>query len=311
LKINKDMLATILTYHQVTPAYLDFLGLFGFQTKQRDLHFTGFREYMVITNPIAGLENSGLGRSGQFFQLCYNLKSVWTDPTKTMQPGNSTLDNRTFRQTAIHHQFDLGTGKTFWILTQGNFIDLMPDFNKSIGTQARAEDKDFTSVHTSLISTMGMHLWLARWAAETWRDFLRDLEDAIDVAVSPQALRSANDKLINFQTDSTAHSKDKLLDAKDLMDIQALEENANDVLSQLKSNNSILRALSRFYTRLGNNADFSQRTQCKPDIGTFTSNLQYIVDETNLQIERTRLLCQTTANRKALVRPILFKESRL
>jgi len=76
LKITRQMLSIILTYHQVMPAYLDFVFAFGAQSDPRDLRFSGFQEQTMLKTPQPGIEIPELGRSGRQFQLCYNLKGV-------------------------------------------------------------------------------------------------------------------------------------------------------------------------------------------------------------------------------------------
>src|ERR1700722_813047 len=78
LNITRRMLLRILSYHQVMPAYLDFISVFGSQDDPKDLRFSGFREQTLISkgDKIRGPEVTSLGRSGRQIQLCYNLKAV-------------------------------------------------------------------------------------------------------------------------------------------------------------------------------------------------------------------------------------------
>ena len=76
LKITQSMLTQILTYHQVMPAYLDFISVFGSQSKLHDLRFSSFREQATLADPLRSRVVHGLGRSGRQYQLCYNLKCV-------------------------------------------------------------------------------------------------------------------------------------------------------------------------------------------------------------------------------------------
>ena len=58
------------------PVYLDFMLVFGGQTDAKDPHFSGFRKQIRLRNLSKGHAAPQLGRSGKFFQLCYNLKGV-------------------------------------------------------------------------------------------------------------------------------------------------------------------------------------------------------------------------------------------
>jgi hypothetical protein len=180
------MLLTILSYHQIAPAYIDFLAVFGFQIRQRDLHFTRFYEDMSFEMPNPGLVSSDLKRSGKFFQMCYNLKSVGIDEVKKDDFGGDNFKARSFRQVVIHHSFDISNGRALWVLTHGNW-DVMRAANKLINSGGRPQDKDYTSVKASIKSSLAMHLLLSRWAAETWRGYLHELENAVDQAVSKES----------------------------------------------------------------------------------------------------------------------------
>ena len=76
LNITRTMLARILSYHQVMPGYLDFISVFGIQSRPRDLRFSGFHEQTMLSNSRQGQMELDLGRSGRQYQLCYNLKTV-------------------------------------------------------------------------------------------------------------------------------------------------------------------------------------------------------------------------------------------
>ena len=67
---------SILTYHQVMPAFLDFLFPFGFQKYRQDFHFGGFRQHTTLSDLDRGLAIAEIGRSGRGYQLCYSLKAV-------------------------------------------------------------------------------------------------------------------------------------------------------------------------------------------------------------------------------------------
>ncbi|KAH6699840.1 hypothetical protein BKA61DRAFT_582692 [Leptodontidium sp. MPI-SDFR-AT-0119] len=67
-------MSRILTYHQVMPAYLDFLSVFGSDIHPRDLRFSDFPEQTLLSNTPRGVIAPELGRSGRQFQMCYNIK---------------------------------------------------------------------------------------------------------------------------------------------------------------------------------------------------------------------------------------------
>ncbi|KIW02925.1 uncharacterized protein PV09_05971 [Verruconis gallopava] len=282
LKITKAMLAKILTFHQVTPRYLEFLDAFGFQIQQKNLHFTGFCEYISVGGPTSPVADASLGRSGKFFQLCYNLKSTGVDTVRPQETDDLKSKARSFRQVAVHHQFDLENGNSFWILTHGHW-DVMKEAADLLGSKGKAEDKDFRSVEASLKSSLAMHLMLCRWASETWRDCLLELEEDVDLA-----------------TEDTAHAPFKLLAPNDLIKIQELGEKTKDAVSQLKDNAGRLQDLADFYQRLLKDDRFASRDSCKSAIDEFVGDLKYMIEDTQLRTTRAELLYQTTSDRKEL-----------
>jgi hypothetical protein len=174
------MLVRILSYHQVMPSYIDFLCVFGSQDEPRDLRFSSFREQTLIGNPARGPAVGSLGRSGRQFQLCYNLKAA-----NCISPPNTKLQAKewSIRQAAIHHQFDLVTGTTLWIVTKGDkeIKDRIEDLN---GPDGRPEDRDFSNPEECFKRTLGAHMVYCHWSTEDWRSYIQWLEEYIDREVS-------------------------------------------------------------------------------------------------------------------------------
>ena len=180
LKITQNMLTQILTYHQVMPAYLDFISVFGAQSEPHDLRFSSFREQTTLTDPPRSRAVPGLGRSGRQYQLCYNLKCVALkseDKTKFM------LNEWSIRQAAIHHQFDIAEGRMLWIITKGN-LDLQERFKELTGKDANPEDKAFNTVEECFRSSLSAHLLYCHWSTEDWRWYIKWLERVVEDEVS-------------------------------------------------------------------------------------------------------------------------------
>jgi hypothetical protein len=178
LSITRRMLVRIMTYHQVMPNYLDFLAVFGRQSEPRDLRFSGFREQTVLGVSAPGLAVSELGRSGQQFQLCYNLKGVSLVPV-----SNYTNEKQySVRQAAFHHQFDVVEGTALWIITKGD-LEIMTRVRAMTSKGGRPEDQAFDTPEKSLKSSLAVHLLCAHWSTEEWRWYIQWLEKVIDEKV--------------------------------------------------------------------------------------------------------------------------------
>ena len=180
LAITRKVFARILTYHQVMPGYLDFVCLFGSQSEPRGLRFSGFREQTLISSPARGPAASTLGRSGRQYQLSYNLKGVTcTNPSVTV----ATQDKEwSIRQLAVHHQFDVVTGTTLWIMTKGD-LEIQKRIKEMTGRDGRPEDKACNTPEECFRCTLRVHLLNSYWAMEEWHSFIQWLEDAIDKKV--------------------------------------------------------------------------------------------------------------------------------
>ena len=188
------MLRRLLTYHQVMPAYIDFLSVFGQQDRSRDMHFACFREQMSLSRRVQCLNRTDLGRSGRGYQMCYNFKtvgidedkheSIQKDPEKFKSLGKDQIfDVRVFRQVAVHHQFDVEKGTAMWIFTHGRW-DVAKQVSELVQRTGTRDDMNFTTVKDSLTSSLSKHLLLSEWAANGWQEYLDELEDAMNRAVS-------------------------------------------------------------------------------------------------------------------------------
>ena len=176
-----------MTYHQVMPAYLDFMLVFGAQSDPKDLRFSGFREQVKLKIPPTASSVPALGRSGRQYQLCYNLKSV---QKKSKSPESITLDEWSIRQTAVYHHFDVESGTCLWIVTKGG-DDLLEQYEELIGPNGRPEDKQFQTPGLAFGSNLSTHLLFCHWSTEDWRWYSQWLEEVLDNVVS---LKSALSK---------------------------------------------------------------------------------------------------------------------
>ena len=170
------MFTRLMTYHQVMPSYLDFINVFGFHAHVREPRFSGFREQMILVKNTK-LEVSSLGRTGQQFQLCWNLKAPgqWSEEA-TLQPGPVKWS---IRQGAFHHQFDLIEGTTLWIVTKPG-LDIKERIQDVTGKEGNEEDRQFTTAEQCFKSTFAVHLLICHWATEKWRPYMQWLEDRVE-----------------------------------------------------------------------------------------------------------------------------------
>lgn len=179
LNITRKMLLRVLSYHQVMPAYLDFISVFGSQDDPRDLRFSGFREQTLISqgSNIRGPAVLSLGRSGRQIQLSYNLKAVAC--TSLINAENKTWS---IRQTAFHHQFDVENGKSLWIVTKGD-LQIKDRIEEMTGQNGKPEDRNVSTLQDCFKFSLKSHLLCCHWSTEEWRWYIQWLEEMIDIEV--------------------------------------------------------------------------------------------------------------------------------
>jgi len=165
------MMTYVLTYHQVIPAFLDFLFPFGRKEYEKDFHFSGFRHEERLDTQHKGLGIPGLGRSGRDIRMCYNLKSV--EPSKSQREWPWSI-----RQIAVYHSFDVDTGVSAWIIVKGS--DLMKRrIETASGMRGRRNLNDFDTRFRAFASSLATQLIISSWCAENWRWYINFLEESL------------------------------------------------------------------------------------------------------------------------------------
>ncbi|KAK3366783.1 hypothetical protein B0T24DRAFT_368154 [Lasiosphaeria ovina] len=99
LGITEEILLKILTYHRVSPVFLNYISYFSnnFLTSDCDLFFAGFRSVRSFSQPTFNLD--ALGRSGFYYQLAFQLKTVFIpryegeESDGSVQPDNAMVMN--------------------------------------------------------------------------------------------------------------------------------------------------------------------------------------------------------------------------
>ncbi|KAI1209586.1 uncharacterized protein F4807DRAFT_97684 [Annulohypoxylon truncatum] len=286
LRLTRAMFTDILTFHQVMPAFLEFIHVFGQQGEFTDLHFTGFREQVILTNPPKELIIPELGRSGKHYQICFNLKGV---SLKSECKEDFMLNEWSIRPAVFHHQFDVSNGNTLWIVIKGN-QEIQDRFKALTGKDARAQDKSFGSVEESFHSSLSAHLLYCHWAMEDWRWYIVWLEKAVDkkhlmAVLGPSGVGHAH----------------KIYTPPDIQDLQIWEERTRQVIMALESNADIMFSLVMFYRRLTEDKNFPLEKSCYSDICYFGNQVENIISDFRMQIKRAELLIRTISDRRQLV----------
>ena len=168
------MLMLIFTYHQVMPGFLDFIFGFGEQQYEEGFHFTGFRQDNRLNSLDRGLSIQDLGWSGRELRLCYSLKSVEPSESQRYWPWS-------VRTTAVHHGFDIVTGRAVWIVVKGDGL-MKSRIKSATGSRGLPGLTSFQTIDRGFASALATHLILCDWSIEHWHRYVSFLEEEFQAA---------------------------------------------------------------------------------------------------------------------------------
>ncbi|KAL2405853.1 hypothetical protein ABEF95_000939 [Exophiala dermatitidis] len=288
LKVTREMLTDILTFHQVMPVFLDFISVFGSQSEPRDRRFSGFRTQITLSDPPRGLAIPALGRSGRQYQLCYNLKNVALARQETERPQNNVWS---IRPAVILHQFDIVTGTALWIVTKGHY-DLQERYKELTGKDGRPEDRSFGTVEECFRSSLAVHLMACHWSTEGWRWYILWLENVLEEETSMV--------IFGLRGPGGAYSRSK---PEHVQHLQRWQDKTSEVIMVLEANVDIMTSLRRFYDGLRINKDVppSLKDGCDLEIANFTASIEDMISDLQMQVARAKLLVKITNDRKEMV----------
>ncbi|KAF5549962.1 serine threonine kinase [Fusarium napiforme] len=164
------------TFYQIPASFLDFLFSFGQNQEPLDYHMTGFNGSDTLDYPKSDIvEIPKLGRSGREHAVQYLLRSV-----ESSVKGNKVVWN--IRQMAVHHTYDLTTGKAFWLNIKANSI-MQDRLKESITNDPKFNPTLAKGLASSFASTLMTHLVHIEWCDESWRQCINELEEKIRVVL--------------------------------------------------------------------------------------------------------------------------------
>lgn len=167
LRISHHMTLWVLSFFQVLPAFLEFLFPFGRQLYPIDFQFSGFREDSRLEDAMQRAALPELRRSGQDFQICYNLKSVEYKPEIQEWPWSC-------RQAAIFHAFDVLNGQASWIVVKANDV-IRERFKEALDSRLREDSGIYSTVSKMFVNTLACHMVIIEWCGENWRWYISTL----------------------------------------------------------------------------------------------------------------------------------------
>lgn len=303
LRTSREMLMRILSYHQVMPAFLEFLLSFGKQSRAKDFQFCGFRSDSSINSDRPLLELNTLGRSGRELKLSYSLRSV------ERAPGSEWPWS--IRQCAVYHAYDIETDLANWIIIKANKL-LKTRIRSSIDEDLLYA-KDMSEAERSLMwPTLQTHLLIASWSAEQWRWYINFLEDRFQEISNRVLTDNVDVESVKQEISAygTSHAKTEVPEKgagrddtfHQLQDIHHIEEKTNEALLVLKGDRAVLTSLNDFYANVSRVLEQQHRPEdCRQyELNIFSSEVQRTQKELTMQQYRLETLDRLLEGRKSL-----------
>ncbi|RDW85933.1 hypothetical protein BP5796_04258 [Coleophoma crateriformis] len=336
---SRKMLMYAFTYHQIMPAFLDFIFPFGQQVYVQDFYFSGFRRENLSADADTGIKLPKLGRSGREIRMCYSLKSV--------EQSEEPEQTWSIRQTATYHSFDVVSGSALWISVKGN--DLIKDRVMSATEHIKPNERPFATKAGAFARSLDVHWMNCKWASEEWRWYLNFLEEDIQSntrrTLSTQVVRRRpeDDEAVKFLKDrtrtasgretanngpmnlsnhlqppqsrpiQTRHPLSKHFNTEphvqdyfsfsDMQRLQSWEEKINEAVFVLTANVDVVRELAENYRSLVTSVESLEYFEMdqKKATESFEKQVMSIIRDMQVQIARAKTLIRLLADRKALV----------
>lgn len=161
----------LMTYHQVTPFFVEFVLPFGRRQYKQDFPHCGFRNVSRLHEADA----SGCPQRSVFaerqIEISYSLMSVEPDADL----NDPTKKRWSVRMCSIYHAFNVETGQTTWMTVKGNSLirrlveAQLAELSESGAAPANA--------HRRFQDSLKIHLMLIQWAAEYWHSYISHIQD--------------------------------------------------------------------------------------------------------------------------------------
>ena len=87
----------------------------------------------------------------------------------------------------------------------------------------------------------------------------------------------------------------------DLLAVQRYEDKINEVIMILATNADVITALRKYYEDLVTHKDFPLKKGTQDAVLSFSTQLNYMIYDLNMQTSRAKLLVKITEDRKSIV----------
>ncbi|KAF5964030.1 hypothetical protein FBULB1_13036 [Fusarium bulbicola] len=170
LNCSRESYSLLSSFYQVGASFVDFLSSFGVSSEPLDYHMTGFNSYDTLDAPEDKITKiPELGRSGREHTVQYLLRSI----EESTDDGGQVVWN--IRQMAVHHKYDFGEGKTFWLNIKANSV-MQERIKAAIAEETSLSSAAAKDLPGSFAATLLTHLIHLEWCDESWRKCINHFE---------------------------------------------------------------------------------------------------------------------------------------
>ncbi|KAK4125412.1 hypothetical protein N657DRAFT_631727 [Parathielavia appendiculata] len=267
IKITEELLLKILTYHQVSPCFLNLISYFGHEplSGAGDLFFGGFRSLKSFSEPVFGLE--ALGRSGYHYQLAFEFRTVFRPSSQPAeygddwQPGGrkphrlsgepdvNEYDRNNpllwpVNQCVIYHHFDVENGRSLWLMTAdddgpnnqltASEAGLGPRFRDIKDSRFTIDVGSNSPIEERFRASLSVVLWLADWLLSEYGQYITTLDDDLQ-------------QMTQIYVGKVTGNDGRPVSEYGLKYLNGYMEKVDEVIVALQGNLRVCRAIIKFY----------------------------------------------------------------
>ena len=160
----------ILTYHQVTPSFVDLVLTFCY--RERPLDYALYRSENFLEASDSTLHLPTMGRSGVQLQHAFNLLTVEraSDPLEKQQWP--------LRHASFYHSLDIKTGRSVYMLLKGDSnLDMRIKDTTKAHRHLRASAP--RTPEKAFVGSLQVHVIILEWSVENWGDYIDHMTDVV------------------------------------------------------------------------------------------------------------------------------------
>ncbi|KAM7205945.1 hypothetical protein V8F33_000775 [Rhypophila sp. PSN 637] len=327
LKITDQLLLKILTYHHVSPYFLEHISHICHEPDSgvSEAPFGGFRILKSFSHFSPLPPHEALDRSGLHYQLIFDFKTVMDpqDNAATVATAGEDLNLWPITQCAIYHRFDISTGKSIWILTppgstsstsiaddDDDSLNIPPwDPNKCETTSELLSSFGVTSplgpsssLTDRFSASLAIMVWLADWSLSEYDAYIATIDEQMQILSLPYINAKENAPIYEIT----------------LKTYNQYMETLDQVIIALESNLSTLQSLMAFYCdEFISDPDLSSLDPCpgwlqtppaeSPDLsGSPSSSFSFPkLSKSTATLTSSQTMPQTPSNSSSPVQPLI------